>query len=194
MSNNTQTHKLKKFTFMLSDYVGYTPSDWDYLYDEDRYWELNYKVLAENNIDALNKLMEDSKRKIISETNVEITETFINYDFAEPFEDSLTSEYQIVSSEDARKGIDYFDKDITLIDKKICTSDWADGEQKTETYTFSDDVKIIKMRKSAPGWREYEISIHTEKHSCILQSHGEDIYNKGDCDIYQIQKQRLSLI
>jgi hypothetical protein len=185
---------MKKFTFMLANYVDYQPSDSDYLYDEDRYWELKFIVIANNNSEALENLSKGNERKIINENSVEITETFMNYDYEEPFLDEETNTYQIVSEKDAIFGIDFVEPNISLLNYTKTEKDWSDGKSTKCIYTFSDGISIIKTNNSAPGWYESETCITNNNTSIIIHSHGEDIYNKGDKNIYSIQKIRLNLI
>ncbi len=185
---------MKKYTFMLTDYVNDAPSDWDYLYDENRDWELRHYVIANSKEDALKKLLINSKRNIIDEKTVEITEGFINYEIANDCIDERTRSWQIVSINDVREGIDYVPENITLIDFKSFKEKWSNGEETTLVYFFSDDVKITKVSKSATGWYESETIVSNKSANVIIHSHGEDIYNKGDKNIYNAQRVRFSLI
>lgn len=185
---------MKKYTFMLTDYVDCEPSDWDYLYDENRDWELKHYVIANSKEEALKKLFRDFKRNIIDEETVEITEVFINYEIASDCIDEITRSWQIVSINDARDGIDYVPENITLVDFKSFKEKWGDGEKRTKVYFFSDNTKITEVSKAAPGWYESETRVSNKEASVIIHSHGEDIYNKGDKIIYAIQRVRFSLI
>ena len=49
---------MKKFTFMIDGYENYEPSNYEYMYDEDRYWEDKWTVLAKDKSEALNLLYE----------------------------------------------------------------------------------------------------------------------------------------
>ena len=61
---------MQKYTFMISGYENYDPSDYEYMYDEDRLWELTFDVIASSKEEAMKNLLNDhytKERQIVDE-------------------------------------------------------------------------------------------------------------------------------
>ena len=191
-------NKMKKFTFMIRGYENYDPSDYEYMYDEDRLWELSYDVIASSKEEALNNLLKDSyakDRKIIDEDGVKILRIFGN---PENYHSDECTEYTylIVSIKDVRPGVDFVEEDIFVTEETFSKNKWcSDGLEKTTTYFFNDGFKIVKISNSAPGWSEGKtLLIVPDNKTYTLYTYGEDVYNQGDKKINESQALRYKAI
>ena len=104
---------MQKYTFMISGYENYDPSDYEYMYDEDRLWELTFDVIASSKEEAMKKLLDDSyayQRDVIDEDRVRILRIF--GDPASQFTENSNYTYLIVSTKDVRPGVDFVEENI----------------------------------------------------------------------------------
>ncbi len=188
---------MKKFTFMIEGYENYVPSDYEYMYDEDRLWELSYDVIASSKEEAMKRLLNNGytqQREIIDEDRVRIFRIFGN---PENYDSSECSEYTylIVSINDVRPGVDYVEENIIVTEKSFTENKWcSDGTEKISTYLFNDGFSIKRINRSAPGWSESEELLFNSSNCYILYTRGEDTYNSGDKKIYACQSSRFNAI
>ncbi len=189
---------MKKFTFMIDGYEDHEPSDYEYMYDEDRLWELSYDVIASSKEEAMKKLLDDSyayQRDVIDEDRVKILRIF--GDPESQFTENSNYTYLIVSTKDVRPGVDFVEENITIIEKSFTKNKWcSDGIEKISTYLFSDGFSIKEINRGAPGWSESEtLLIDNSNNNCFtLYTRGEDTYNSGDKKIYACQSLRFKAI
>ncbi len=190
---------MKKFTFMIDGYEDYEPSDYEYMYDEDRLWELSYDVIASSKEEAMEKLLNGActqQREIIDEDRVRILRIFGN---PENYNSDECTEYTylIVNINDVRQGVDIVEENITIIEKSFSKNKWcSDGIEKISTYLFSDGFSIKEINRGAPGWSESEtLLIDNSNNNCFtLYTRGEDTYNSGDKKIFACQSSRFKAI
>lgn len=188
----------KKYTFMISGYENYDPSDYEYMYDEDRLWELSYDVIASSKEEAMKKLLNDSyayQRDVIDEDRVKILRIF--GDPESQFTENSNYTYLIVSTKDVRQGVDIVEENITIIEKSFTKNKWcSDGIEKIYTYLFNDGFSIKEINRGATGWSESEtLLIDNSNNNCFtLYTRGEDTYNSGDKKIYACQSSRFKAI
>lgn len=191
---------MKKYTFMISGYENYEPSDYEYMYDEDRLWELSYDVIASSKEEAMNNLLRDSyaiDRKIIDEDKVKILRIFGNPENYHSDDECSEYTYLIVSIKDVRPGVDFVEENIFITEKSFTKNKWcSDGNEKISTYLFNDGFSIKEINRGAPGWSESEtILIDNSNNNCFtLYTRGEDTYNSGDKKIYACQSSRFKAI
>ncbi len=187
---------MKKFTFMIDGYENYVPSDYEYMYDEDRLWELSYDVIASSKEEAMKKLLNDSyayQRDVIDEDRVKILRIF--GDPESQFTENSNYTYLIVSIKDVRPGVDYVEENITIIEKSFTKNKWcSDGIEKISTYLFSDGFSIKEISRNASGWSESETILFNSNSYYTLYTRGEDTYNSGDKKIYACQSLRFKAI
>lgn len=193
MQNNT-----KKYTFMIDGYEDYEPSDYEYMYDEDRLWELSYDVIASSKEEAMKKLLIGAcsqQREIIDEDRVRILRIFGNPENYNSYDECTEYTYLIVSTKDVRPGVDFVEENITIIEKSFTESKWcSDGIEKISTYLFSDGFSIKEINRGAPGWSESETLLFNSNNCYTLYTRGEDTYNSGDKKIYACQSTRFKAI
>ena len=83
--NKVTVSDLDSIYILVNKYSGlpedYEPSDYEYMYDEDRLWELSYDVIASSKEEAMKKLLNgdhSKQREIIDEDRVRILRIFGN--------------------------------------------------------------------------------------------------------------------
>lgn len=190
---------MKKYTFMISGYENYDPSDYEYMYDEDRLWELTFDVIASSKEEAMKNLLNDyytKERQIVDEKEVKIFRIYGNPDHYDVCETSYYT-YVIVSEKDVRPGVDFVEENIIIIEKSFTKNKWcSDGIEKISTYLFNDGFSIKEINRGATGWSESEtILIDNSNNNCFtLYTRGEDTYNSGDKKIYACQSLRFKAI
>ena len=182
---------------MISGYENYEPSDYEYMYDEDRLWEVSYDVIATSKEEAMNNLLNDNyakERNIIDEDRVRILRIF--GDPENQFTESSYYTYVIVSTKDVRSGVDFVEDNIFITDVTFTKDKWcSDGIKKTTSYIFNDGFKIVKINISATGWSEGKtLLIDSNNKSYTLRTYGEDVYNQGDIKINEAQALRYKVI
>lgn len=188
---------MKKYTFMISGYEDYEPSDYEYMYDEDRLWELSYDVIASSKEEAMMKLLNDNytrNREIIDENNISIFRIY--GDPENQFTETSNYTYVLVNEKDVRSGVDFVEENIFITDVTFTKDKWcSDGIEKTTSYIFNDGFKIVKINISATGWSEGKtLLIDSNNKSYTLHTYGEDVYNQGDKKINQAQALRHKAI
>ena len=189
---------MKKFTFMIDGYEDYEPSDYEYMYDEDRLWELSYDVIASSKEEAMKKLLNGAysqQREIIDEDRVRILRIFGNPENYNSDDECSEYTYLIVSIRDVRPGVDFVEENITIIEKSFTKNKWcSDGIEKISTYLFSDGFSIKEINRGASGWSESETLLFNSSSHYTLYTRGEDTYNSGDKKIYACQSLRFKAI
>ncbi len=185
---------MKKFTFKIEEYADYEPSNYEYMYDEDRYWEDKWTVLAKDKSEALNLLFKDCSREIIDSNRVKVRRYYGNPELEACETDNFT--YIIVSEDKVRVGVDFVNVDTFVLEYSKTKKTWVDNGDKTiSTYLFDDGFKIIKICNSAPGWSEGEtLLIDSNNKSYTLRTYGEDAYDRGNKELYQAQTLRFEAI
>ena len=142
---------------MISGYENYDPSDYEYMYDEDRLWELTFDVIASSKEEAMKNLLNDyytKERQIVDEKEVKIFRIYGNPDHYDVCETSYYT-YVIVSEKDVRPGVDFVEDNIFITDVTFTKDKWCDdGIEKTTSYFFNDGFKLVKINISATGWSE----------------------------------------
>ena len=130
---------MQKYTFMISGYENYDPSDYEYMYDEDRLWELTFDVIASSKEEAMKNLLNDhytKERQIVDEKEVKIFRIYGNPDHYDVCETSYYT-YVIVSEKDVRPGVDFVEENIIITEKSFTKNKWcSDGIEKISTYLF----------------------------------------------------------
>ena len=189
---------MQKYTFMISGYENYDPSDYEYMYDEDRLWELTFDVIASSKEEAMKNLLNDhytKERQIVDEKEVKIFRIYGNPDHYDVCETSYYT-YVIVSEKDVRPGVDFVEDNIFITDVTFTKDKWCDdGIEKTTSYFFNDGFKLVKINISATGWSEGKtLLIDSDNKSYILYTYGEDVYNQGDKKINEAQALRYKAI
>ena len=182
---------------MIDGYEDYTPSDREYMYDEDRLWEVSYDVIASSKEEAMENLLKDNyakERKIIDEDRVKILRIF--GDPENQFTESSFYTYLIVSIKDVRPGVDFVEDNIFITDVTFTKDKWCDdGIESTTSYFFNDGFKLVKINISATGWSEGKtLLIDSNNKSYTLYTYGEDVYNQGDKKINEAQALRYKAI
>ena len=185
---------------MIDGYEDHEPSDYEYMYDEDRLWELTFDVIASSKEEAMKKLLNgdhSKQREIIDEDRVRILRIFGNPENYNSDDECTEYTYLIVSTKDVRPGVDFVEENITIIEKSFTENKWcSDGIEKISTYLFNDGFSIKEINRSASGWSESEtILIDNSNNNCFtLYTRGEDTYNSGDKKIYACQSSRFKAI
>lgn len=188
---------MKKYTFMISGYENYDPSDYEYMYDEDRLWELSFDVIATSKEEAMNNLLRDSyakDRQIIDEDKVQILRIF--GDPENQFTETSNYTYVLVKENAVRSGVDFVEDNIFITDVTFTKDKWCDdGIESTTSYFFNDGFKLVKINISATGWSEGKtLLIDSNNKSYTLYTYGEDVYNQGDKKINEAQALRYKAI
>lgn len=188
---------MKKYTFMLNGYENYEPSDYEYMYDEDRLWECSFDVIASSKDEAMMKLLNDNytkQREIVDVNKVSILRIY--GDPENQFTESSYYTYVLVNENDVRSGVDFIEDNIFITDVTFTKDKWcSDGIKKTTSYIFNDGFKIVKINISATGWSEGKtLLIDSNNKSYTLRTYGEDVYNQGDIKINEAQDLRYKAI
>ncbi|WP_418181241.1 hypothetical protein ACNSOL_12090 (plasmid) [Aliarcobacter lanthieri] len=185
---------MKKYIFKIEEYADYEPSSYEYLNDENRYWEDQWTVFAKDESEALNLLFKDCERKIIDSKRVKVLRYYGNPELEACENDNFT--YIIVGEDIARVGVDFVEKNIIVIEKSFTENKWcSDGIEKISTYLFNDGFSIKEIYRSAPGWSESETLLIGSNNNCYtLHTRGEDTYNRGNKELYQAQNLRFEAI
>lgn len=212
MKNSNGTDELCKIVVIREEYENYCPSDREY-YAEETPWKDRWIAVGKNKEEAfvdfyLNQLpihinwgayydhkipkeqLEYEAERKLEERKREVENLTFN-------DNNAAFGFKIVKTEKAIMGLDCLPENLEVVDETETKTPWgSDGDCRETISLFNDGFEIIDKCNSAPGWFESEkLLIHKEKGiKVLLHSHGEDIYNKGDTVVEEIQRGRENLI